>query len=100
MAGGQNVYRGQTMNMPGVSREGIISLDPEVIFEIASDPIEKQVDEAKILTAWQELSMVSAVKNKKVYILRDNYFSIPGPRFTMVLSKFAELLHPESSASK
>jgi len=94
LAGAENVYQGQTMSMPGVSREGIIRLNPEVIFEIASDPVERQVDAQRILAAWQELSMVSAVRNNRVYILRDNYFSIPGPRFTLVLKKFAELLHP------
>jgi iron complex transport system substrate-binding protein len=95
IAGAENVYQGQTMGMPGVSREGIIRLNPEVVFEIASDPVEKQVDEKKILASWQELSMVSAVSSNRVYILRDNYFSIPGPRFTLVLKKFAALLHPE-----
>lgn len=96
LAGAENVYQGQTMSMPGVSREGIIRLNPEVILEIASDPIEKQVDEKRILAAWQELSMVSAVANNRVYILRENYFSIPGPRLILVLRKFAELIHPQA----
>ncbi len=96
LAGAENVYQGQTMSMPGVSREGIIRLNPEAILEIASDPVERQVDEKRILASWQELSMVSAVANNRVYILRDNYFSIPGPRLTLVLKKFAELLHPEA----
>ena len=94
LAKGENVYQGKTITMPGLSLEGVLSLDPEIIIEITSDIGVGVVDKNKALAAWQTMPDIKAVKNSKVFIVDDNYFSIPGPRFILVLRKFCELLHP------
>lgn len=93
IAGGSNVYAGSTASLPSVSQEGLIALDPEVVIQIGSETDGVRVDPVEIKKAWAKLDMVRAVKEKQVYVLNDDYASIPGPRFIMLLEKINDLLH-------
>jgi iron complex transport system substrate-binding protein len=92
MAGGINAYNGK-VSFPIISREGMIGLDPQVIIDMVPDMEENGWTEKTILNEWNTIP-VSAVKKGRVYILKENYIVIPGPRFILTLEAMARVLHP------
>jgi iron complex transport system substrate-binding protein len=91
LAGGVNAYQG-SVRFPVVSSEGILKLNPEVIIDIVPQ-LAPGADRQKILADWQQLAQVDAVRKGRVYVLDENYISVPGPRFILVVEKLAQLLH-------
>jgi len=90
-AGGQNAYAGP-LPFPRLSRESLITLDPEVIVEVI--PEEATPEEA--LRDWQALASIRAVKNGRVFIWTDQAHTVPGPRFAETLALLRQALHPAS----
>lgn len=97
IAGGTNVYTGQTISLPSISEEGIIALNPDVIIQIGSKDDGVKVDAVEIKKAWEKLTSVSAVQFNRIYVFNDDFASIPGPRFVELLEKMARTLHPDPS---
>ncbi len=95
MAGGQNAYQGPEMPFPVVSMEGILKMDPEVILDLSAGLAAPEMPDDQVLADWLQLAEVDAVRNGRVYCLREQYITVPGPRFILVLERFARLLHPE-----
>ena len=93
-AGGVNAYRGN-IAYPSISLETVIALDPEFIFEISSH-YEGIADE-RIFALWRPLSMVSAVSNGRVRIVRNPSWLRPGPRVAGVAEELSRALHPQLS---
>lgn len=90
IAGGENIVKNDAFSVK-ISKEAILSLNPEVIIEVNHERINK--DEA--LKVWDELKDVSAVKNKEVYILTDTVLLHPSQRVAQAAGTLAEILHPE-----
>lgn len=90
IAGGENVVKNDVFSVK-VSKEAILSLNPDVIVEVNHERINK--DEA--IKVWDELKDVSAVKNKGVYILTDTTILHPSQRVAEATRTLAEILHPE-----
>lgn len=88
--GGENVHNSRTIAVPSVSKEGIIALNPDVIIEVV-DPSAKVAD-GELLGFWQRFNSLEAVKRKRVIILRDDYASIPGPRYIKLLQTLSTVL--------
>jgi iron complex transport system substrate-binding protein len=90
LIGGVNAHSGLTIALPNISVEGLIKLDPEVIFEVinADDPIKAK----EALATWDKYPAISAVKNKRVFVLADDFASIPGPRFVLLAEQMADLV--------
>lgn len=95
MLGVRNVNARNTVAVPSLSTEGILSLNPDIILEIVN------VDDAerpeRLLTFWKSFPGVNAVKNNRVFLIDDDYASIPGPRYTNVLRLFASKVCTPSS---
>ncbi len=96
LAGGRNIFRGETLEFPAVSGEAILRLDPEVIIEMIPNPGGAAVSREQLIGIWKNLPEVSAVKNDRVYLFSEDYAVIPGPRFVKVLEKMARMIHPEA----
>ncbi|MDC0357747.1 helical backbone metal receptor [Oligoflexia bacterium] len=92
-AGGENVYKDKTISMPTVSLEGLGELDPDVIIEVVYPGVLSFNEEKRVLEGWSKLSHLDAVKNKRVYLLKDDFISIPGPRYVEALKRFVGILH-------
>ena len=95
LAGGINVFESGSIKYPSLSAEGLLRLNPEVILEMVPDLKEKNYDPEKILQDWKTLPDLQAVKNNRIHILSEDYVSIPGPRFILLLEQVARILHPE-----
>lgn len=94
LAGGQNAYQG-TVRFPVVSSEGILKMNPEVIVDMVPRLL-PGADPQTIAADWQQLAQVDAVKHGRVFVLDDDYVSVPGPRFILFVEKLARLIHPEA----
>jgi iron complex transport system substrate-binding protein len=94
IAGGQNAYPGR-VRFPVVSSEGILHMNPQVIVDMVPR-LAPKADRAAVRADWNELAGVEAVARGRVYVLDDDYVSVPGPRVILFVEKLARLIHPEA----
>lgn len=95
VSGGQNVYQAQLPNVPSLSVEGIMQLNPHIIFDIYPEADDHNSNLTDVMLQWRNLRYVDAIKNNRVHILEHNYATIPGPRIFLLLDELARLIHPE-----
>jgi iron complex transport system substrate-binding protein len=95
LAGGQNVYQAQQPSVPSLSVEGIMQLNPQIIFDIYPEADDHNSDLVQVLRQWHNLMYVDAIKNNRIHIIEQNYATIPGPRIFLLLDQLARLIHPE-----
>lgn len=95
LAGGQNAYPDSHARFPVVSREGILKINPEVVIDLAYGLAGKDADQATIRADWQCVAEVDAVRQGRVYLVDDDFATVPGPRFILFVEELARLLHPE-----
>ena len=91
VAGGINVIKNER-NALKITREAVYSLNPEVIIEINHEKIDK---EAEILAIWDSLENVSAVRNKRVYVLSSALILHPSHRIKDGVRVLSKTLHLE-----
>jgi len=94
LAGGTNAYSGP-LAYPLISAEGIISLNPDVIIEMATSLELQGLTVEQVRSKWYVLPLVNAMRNDRIYVLTDDYVNIPGPRFVRTVEDIAAVLHPE-----
>ena len=95
LAGGENVYQDRRLKVPTVSAEGLLKLNPDIIFDIFPEAHEHDYDLSQVKNQWQSLELITAVKNNQVHIIEQGYATIPGPRIFLLLEQMAPLIHPE-----
>ena len=93
-----NIASGASSPWPGLSLEGAVAADPEVIL-LAVAPGERPLQKARAEIAalsedpvWRQ---VSAVRNGRVVIIDKDLLAIPGPRMVDALEAMAHAIHPE-----
>ena len=94
LGGGENVYAKQTSAFGSLSDEGMMKLNPDAIIEVSPPLDSGRATREEIVQSWKRLKRISAVKSGRILILDEDYTSIPGPRFTHLLRRIAEFLHP------
>jgi iron complex transport system substrate-binding protein len=93
IAGGQNVIA-----LPGwrtLEGEQLRSLRPEVIIQLLPDASEQVIEQAK--RTWQSMPDLPAVRNHRVYILREWYVQQSGMHVGDLAERFAEVLVKDGS---
>lgn len=95
-AGGENLNKGKTAGFSSFSREGLIAINPQVIIEIISEAESNGRPVSYYVDSWKSMPYLRAVQENRVYVFGDDFASIPGPRFILLLEKLAKTLHPES----
>lgn len=93
IAGGENCVTGAAAEYPVLSVEGILNLDPDMIIELVQEDPGSSVDDLK--EAWWHLKELRAVRDDALHLLGGSYFTIPGPRISLVLQAFVRTLHPD-----
>ena len=88
VAGGKNAYEGG-ISYPGISIESIVAMNPDVIIELSA--FNEGIDEEKVMGLWEKFSFISAVKNSRITIIKDNLWLIPGPRVPRIAEKMHSL---------
>jgi iron complex transport system substrate-binding protein len=100
LAGGTNAYKDTRLNVPSLSVEGIIQLNPDIIIDIYPEADDHTANLQHVLQRWQSLKHINAVNNNRIYIIEESYATIPGPRVILLLEQFARLIHPEAQWDK
>jgi iron complex transport system substrate-binding protein len=91
MAGGINTTAGEVA-YPRFSWEDIIVLQPEIVL-ISS--MAGGLPPEYLIKSWQKWSMLSAVKNGRIYVVDAELFDRPTPRLVDGLEVIAAIIHPE-----
>jgi ABC-type Fe3+-hydroxamate transport system substrate-binding protein len=89
-----------------MSAEGILALNPDVIVDLMIGEVvrlsantsedEPEKKENELIADWKTLgNSVNAVKTGRIFILTENYATIPGPRTPQFVEKLFEILHGE-----
>ncbi len=95
LAGGENVITGTISRYPRISREEVVSLDPEVILDLTFS-----AEGEDTVGIWAKLPTLDAVRSGRVVGIPDPVATIPGPRMTETLRRFVEVLHPEAKVPR
>jgi iron complex transport system substrate-binding protein len=95
LSGGENVFAAETTVFPVVSTEGILRANPEVIVDLVPVVSSDGRGAEALLADWRQIPELDAVKHGRVYALDDDFASVPGPRFILLVEKVAAILHPE-----
>lgn len=92
IAGGTNVYAGP-VPYPNVTREGIMHMNPHVIFDLVPPGISAKTTHEQLRNDWHHVAGVKAVENNRIVILDSDYVFIPGPRIMRLLEDFKKALN-------
>ncbi len=94
VAGGTNVLEDVKQQSVMLSTELVLARAPDVIIELryARGDTTAPAD----LRAWDALSAVPAVRNRKIFMLQGEEFVVPGPRVAAATERLAKTLHPEA----
>jgi iron complex transport system substrate-binding protein len=98
IAGGANAAAGEGSGYPGVDREKIAALAPEVVLHLQPDKPARVVEEAKRF--WASMPNVPAVRNERVHFLTDRSVMHPGLGVGKVAELFADKIHPDRTSSR
>ncbi len=89
-SGAVNVFSDSFPSYPKLSREGIISLSPDVIIDIA--PAMASVTCKELIADWKNVPMVPAITSGRVHCLAADYATVPGPRILLLLRDIRSIL--------
>jgi iron complex transport system substrate-binding protein len=98
LAGGENVFRDAVASYPGVSLEEVLARNPDVIVDMGdmADTVGVTEEHKRdVISLWERLSSVAAVKQRRVYAVASDVYVVPGPRVVGAAKAFFEMLHPE-----
>ena len=95
LAGGENAFARKGIAFPMISPEGICRINPEIVIDMVPESDEKSADDGEILAGWTKVGRIDAVRNGRVYLFRQDFAQIPGPRFILILELMAKVIHPE-----
>ena len=93
IAGGVNIFADAPGRYPQISKEALIKRHPEIIIEISALSSGQQ---RLLKKDWEQLSVLEAVKNHRMFFLTDDYLLIPGVRIARSAERFARIIHPEA----
>jgi iron complex transport system substrate-binding protein len=94
IAGGVNAVEGGLARYPEMSREGLASLDPDVVLDLVAGIEERDLDVERIREEWERLTELRAVRENRVRVLAGDLMVVPGPRLPEMVEVFARSLHP------
>jgi iron complex transport system substrate-binding protein len=95
VAGGVNAVEGGLVQYPEISREGLATLDPDVVLDVVAGVEERSLELAEILGGWRRLVELRAVREDRVRVLEGDLMVVPGPRLPEMVREIAMSLHPE-----
>lgn len=95
IAGGESIAPPAANGFGQIGKEAVVTLDPDIIIDMAQSSNNGQLAEDP-KEVWNELNQVKAVREGRVFALRDTSVLHPSQRVGDTARKFAELIHPEA----
>jgi iron complex transport system substrate-binding protein len=94
-AGGEGIFEDVAVPYPEVSKESLMKRQPEVILELRPGEEISHEQKRALVSDWQVLRTVPAVKSGKIHILTEDCLLVPGPRMALAAQAMARVLHPK-----
>ena len=91
--GAVNVFADAPVRYPKVSLEEVVARAPDVILELRSEAISPETAR-QLVTDWNQLGGVPAVRGKRVHVIGGDYTVIPGPRLPRLYAEMRAALTP------
>ena len=95
IAGGINAIEGGLARYPELSREGLASLDADVVIDVIAGLEVRNLDPEKVHEGWMRLAELRAVREHRVNVLAGDQMVVPGPRLPEMVEELARALHPD-----
>ncbi len=95
IAGGVNAIEDGLARYPELSREGLASIDPDVVLDVIAGLEDRGLSIREIHGGWLELRELRAVREGRVEVLDGDVMVVPGPRLPEMVENVARALHPE-----
>jgi len=95
IAGGENAVTGGLARYPEFSREGLASLDPDVVLDVIAGLEDRRLDLEAVHKSWMRLTELRAVREQRIKVLVGDQMVVPGPRLPEMVEAIARTLHPE-----
>ncbi|HEY9402069.1 MAG TPA: ABC transporter substrate-binding protein [Pyrinomonadaceae bacterium] len=92
IAGGESIAPPASNGFGQISKEAVVTLDPDIIFDMLQSGEGKLAENTQ--EVWRELGSVRAVREGRVYRLNDESMLHPSQFVGDTARKFAELIHP------
>ena len=96
IAGGDPVAPPGQEGYGKITKEAVLSLNPQVIIDMVQGSKGKFGEDP--ISVWDELSEVDAVRNKRIYPMTDEWVIHPSQFVGQTAKTFARVLHPEKFA--
>jgi iron complex transport system substrate-binding protein len=87
----QNAYKEISSKQPLLSYEGIVKLNPDIIYILAHETKNTQQEKQKLIAPWLKLP-ITASKSKTIYVNTNKYASMPSYRVVEYIRDFTEVL--------
>jgi iron complex transport system substrate-binding protein len=94
IAGGESIAPPASNGFGQISKEAVVSLNPDIIFDMLQSGEGKLAENTQ--EVWRELGSVRAVREGRVYRLNDESMLHPSQFVGDTARKFAELIHPSA----
>lgn len=98
-AGGEPLSPPSRQNWGKMQKEAVVALDPDVIIDLMMQKPAGGLEE-DTLGVWGELSSLRAVRDKRIYTIREETALHPSQFVGDTARRFAELIHPEAFEKK
>ena len=95
IAGGVNAIEDGLARYPELSREGLASLDADVVLDVIAGLEARNLDPDELRAGWMQLTELRAVREQRVSVLAGDQMVVPGPRLPEMVEAVARALHPD-----
>lgn len=93
IAGGHVIVPRAQSGYSKISKETLVTLNADIVLELRPGTLAKEADKAR--SEWQELPELNAVRNAKIYELKEDYISHNSQFIAQTVILFAHIFHPE-----
>ena len=100
VAGGVNIFSDVPTAYPEISKESLMRQAPDIILEMRPSEEFSPAQIERLVDEWSIMRTLPAVRNKKVYVMTQDYLLVPGPRVGQAAKAIAKTIHSGSAAEK
>lgn len=99
MVGGRNVIPDEAGRYPIISKESLLTMNPELILERHLGGLATPEQKSAMIHLWKELPTLAAVRNGRVVVMDDDHMTINGIDLVNTGRKLAAVLQASSDAN-
>ncbi len=92
MLGGRNAFESAGLKYGQLNSESLLTMNPDLIIEFKFNQKWDEQRRRNNKKEWQNLKQLKAVKEGHIYVIDGNYSLIPGPRVTLLIRDYYQIL--------